>query len=102
MAWAQLVVAARAASDTRIIISGANDLEPGWGPSGTARAWVNGFVATTTERLWNFGSADGCPQKVGGLSCNNGWTIEDVIWVSAQAGPNIVALPQVHTNGGAQ
>ena len=102
VAWAQLVDAARAASDTRIIISGANDLEPGWGPSGQARAWVDGFVASTTQRLWNFGSADGCPQKVGGILCNNGWTIDDVIWVSAQAGPNIVALPQVHTNGGAQ
>jgi hypothetical protein len=102
VAWAQLVAAARAVSDTRIVISGANDLEPGWGPSGQARAWVDGFVASTTERLWNFGSADGCPQKLGGLLCNNGWTIDDVIWVSAQAGPNIVALPQVHTNGGAQ
>ena len=102
VAWAQLVDAARAVSDTRIIISGANDLEPGWGPSGQARAWVDGFVASTTQRLWNFGSADGCPQKAGGLLCNNGWTIDDVIWVSAQAGPNIVALPQVHTNGGAQ
>jgi hypothetical protein len=102
VAWAQLVDAARAVSDTRIIISGANDLEPGWGPSGQARAWVDGFVASTTQRLWNFGSADGCPQKTGGLLCNNGWTIDDVIWVSAQAGPNIVALPQVHTNGGAQ
>lgn len=102
IAWAQLVDAARAVSDTRIIISGANDLEPGWGPSGQARAWVDGFVASTAQRLWNFGSADGCPQKVGGLLCNNGWTIDDVIWVSAQAGPNIVALPQVHTNGGAQ
>lgn len=102
VAWAQLVDAARAVSNSRIIISGANDLEPGWGPSGQARAWVDGFVATTDQRMWNFGSADGCPQKVGGILCNNGWTIDDVIWVSAQAGPNIVALPQVHTNGGAQ
>ena len=102
VAWAQLVDAARAVSNSRIIISGANDLEPGWGPSGQARAWVDGFVATTSQRMWNFGSADGCPQSVGGILCNNGWTIDDVIWVSAQAGPNIVALPQVHTNGGAQ
>ena len=102
IAWAQLVDAARAASDTRIIISGANDLEPGWGPSGQARAWVDGFVATTSQRLWNYGSADGCPQSVGGILCNNGWTIDDLIWVSSQAGPNVIALPQVHTNGGAQ
>jgi len=102
IAWAQLVEAARAVSDSRIIISGANDLEPGWGPSGQARAWVDGFVATTSQRLWNYGSADGCPQSVGGILCNNGWTIDDLIWVSSQAGPNVIALPQVHTNGGAQ
>ena len=102
VAWAQLVDAARVVSDSRIIISGANDLEPGWGPSGQARAWVDGFVATTTQRLWNYGSADGCPQSVGGILCNNGWTIDDVLWVSSQAGSNVIALPQVHTNGGAQ
>ena len=102
IAWAQLVNAARAVSDSRIIISGANDLEPGWGPSGQARAWVDGFVATTSQRLWNYGSADGCPQSVGGILCSNGWTIDDILWVSSQSGPNVIAFPQVHTNGGAQ
>ena len=102
IAWAKIVAAAQAESDPRTIISGSVDLEPGWGPPGQARAWVDGYVRTTNARLWNFGSADGCPQTVGtDLTCNNGWTIDDVLWVSAHAGPNIYAMPQIHTKSGA-
>lgn len=101
--WASLVTAARAAADPRIIISGAVDLEPSWGPPGQARAWVDGWVGASGARLWNFGSADGCPQTVSAdLTCNNGWTIDDVLWVSSHAGPNVVAMPQIHSPGGAQ
>ena len=102
IAWAKIVAAAQAESDPRTIISGSVDLEPGWGPPGQARAWVDGYVRTTNARLWNFGSADGCPQTVStDLTCNNGWTIDDVLWVSAHAGPNIFAMPQIHTKSGA-
>ena len=101
--WAKLVASARTESDPRVVIAGAVDLEPGWGPSGQARAWVDGYVAQTTARLWNFGSADGCPQTFGAdLTCNNGWTIDDVLWVSSHAGPNVLAMPQVHTKTGSQ
>ena len=101
--WSKLVAAARAESDPRVVISGAVDLEPGWGPSGQARAWVDGYVDSTTARLWNFGSADGCPQTFGtDLTCNNGWTVDDVLWVSSHAGPNVLAMPQVHTQSGSQ
>jgi hypothetical protein len=102
VAWAQIVEQARAVSDPRVLISGANDLEPSWGPVAQARAWVSGFVAASPRRLWNFGSADGCPQSVGTLRCNNGWTIDDVLWVSATASPNLVVVPQVHTRSGSQ
>lgn len=102
-AWAALVAAARAESDPRVVIAGAVDLEPGWGPSGQARAWVDGFVAHSQARLWNFGSADGCPQTfTTDLTCNNGWTIDDVLWVSSHAGPNVIAMPQIHTKSGSQ
>lgn len=102
-AWAKLVAAARAESDPRVVIAGAVDLEPGWGPPGQARAWVDGFVDATQARLWNFGSADGCPQTFGAdLTCNNGWTIDDVLWVSSHAGPNVLAMPQIHTQSGSQ
>jgi len=100
--WAKIVMAAQAASDPRTVVSGSVDIEPGWGPPGHARAWVDGYVRTTNARLWNFGSADGCPQTIStDLTCNNGWTIDDVLWVSAHAGPNIYAMPQIHTKSGA-
>ena len=101
--WAGLVASARAESDPRVVIAGAVDLEPGWGPSGQARAWVDGYVRATGARLWNFGSADGCPQTFGAdLTCNNGWTVDDVLWVSSHAGPNVLAMPQIHTKSGSQ
>jgi len=101
--WGRLVEQARAASDPRVAVTGSVDLEPGWGPPGQARAWVDGYVATTRVRLWNFGSADGCPQTVSAkLTCNNGWTIDDVLWVSTHAGPNVLAMPQIHTQSGSQ
>jgi hypothetical protein len=100
--WAQLVKDAKVVAGP--LVSGAVDIEPGWGPPGQARAWVDGFVqAAPDARLWNFGSADGCPQSVSGdLTCNNGWTIDDVLWVSSHAGKNVVAMPQIHTQSGSQ
>ena len=98
--WAALVERARGASDPRIAISGAVDLEPSWGPVAQSRAWVAGYVAATSRRLWNFGSADGCPQTVGAVRCNNGWTIDDVAWVSTEAGPNVWVAPQIFTQSG--
>jgi len=101
--WARMVEQARVASDPRVTVSAAVDLEPGWGPPGQARSWVDGFVRSSSLRLWNFGSADGCPQTVStDLTCNNGWTIDDVLWVSSHAGSNVFAMPQIHTQSGSQ
>lgn len=103
VAWAQMINEVRTVADPRVIISAANDLEPGWGPPGQARAWVDGYVRTTSARMWNFGSADACPQyDINDLTCGNGWTVDDVLWVSSHAGPNVVALPQIHTLSGSQ
>lgn len=101
--WAQVVEQARAIADPRVTVTGAVDIEPGWGPVRQARRWVDGYVASTSVRLWNFGSADGCPQTVSRrVSCNNKWTIDDVLYVSSHAGPNVVAMPQIHTLKGSQ
>lgn len=100
--WAQIVDQARAISDIRVTISGAVDIEPSWGPVRQAKAWVSGFTSVSGRRLWNFGSADGCPQSVGSRRCNNGWTIDDVLWVSTQASPSLVVIPQIHTQNGSQ
>ena len=103
VSWGQMIVGAQTMADPRVSISGAVDIEPGWGPAGNARAWVDGYVSATQIRLWNFGSADGCPQTVSAkFTCNNGWTIDDVLWVNSHAGPNVVAMPQIHTQSGSQ
>lgn len=100
--WAKLLKDARTMIGP--LVTAAVDIEPGWGPSGQARAWVDGFVASAPDvRLWNFGSADGCPQTAGSdITCNNGWSVDDVIWVSSAAGPNVIAMPQIHTQSGSQ
>ena len=101
--WGRMIAGAQTMADPRVSISGAVDIEPGWGPAGNARAWVDGYVSATQIRLWNFGSADGCPQTVSAkFTCNNGWTIDDVLWVNSHAGPNVVAMPQIHTQSGSQ
>ncbi len=101
--WAQVVERTRAIADPRVAVTGAVDIEPGWGPVRQARLWVDGYVASTNVRLWNFGSADGCPQSVSTRrTCNNGWTIDDVLYVSSHAGPNVIAMPQIHTQSGSQ
>jgi hypothetical protein len=101
--WAQVVERTRAIADPRVTVTGAVDIEPGWGPVKQARLWVDGYVSSTSVRLWNFGSADGCPQTVSSrVSCNNGWTIDDVIYVSSHAGPGVIAMPQIHTQSGSQ
>ena len=100
--WGEIVKRASAEAHPRVRISGSVDLEPGWGPAPRARQWVDGYVSVTDIRLWNFGSADGCPQTVGRLTCGNGWTVDDVLWVSSHAGPNVIAMPQIHTQSGSQ
>jgi len=101
--WAQVVERTRAIADPRVAVTGAVDIEPGWGPVRQARLWVDGYVSSSNVRLWNFGSADGCPQTVSSRrTCNNGWTIDDVIYVSSHAGPNVIAMPQIHTQSGSQ
>jgi hypothetical protein len=101
--WGRMIEEAQSFADPRVRITGSVDLEPGWGPAGNARAWVDGYVSATQIRLWNFGSADGCPQSISTkITCNNGWTIDDVLWVSSHAGNNVVAMPQIHTKSGSQ
>jgi hypothetical protein len=101
--WGRMIEESQSFADPRVRITGSVDIEPGWGPAGNARAWVDGYVSATQIRLWNFGSADGCPQSISTkITCNNGWTIDDVLWVSSHAGDNVVAMPQIHTKSGSQ
>ena len=69
---------------SREFVIAANDIEPGYNYSTTTKAWVNnytnyfGSVMTTTIRMYNYGSCDGCayvlPDGTGCPSCYPSFT----------------------------
>jgi hypothetical protein len=84
------------------IAGGGQDFEPGFGQVGPARAWAAAFSANSPRRLYNFGSADGCPPKPApsgrrGGSCNNGWTQSDIYYLSGQQ--NRYPFPEIYYSG---
>jgi hypothetical protein len=82
---------------SQVAVAGASDLELDWNTPATTRAWVNGFIAAGTGASYlNYGDAAGCPPYG---SCNNGWTQEDVYYVSWGASP-AWPLPEIYTTNG--
>lgn len=100
-AWASMVnranirLAAHGYS-SRIDITGANDIEPGWSGPKAARAWVRGYDSINEWPYYNFGGAAGCPPFG---NCLGRWTLEDVWYVSWGAAPAI-PLPEIYTKSG--
>lgn len=79
---------------------GASDMELDWNTPAATRAWINGFAGSAAGRLvYNFGDAAGCP-PAGGV-CNNGWTQEDLWFVSWGALPAF-PFPEVYVQAMAQ
>jgi hypothetical protein len=84
----------------RVAVAGATDAEPSWNTAANTRAWVDGFVGATDRPLMNFGSCDGCPTSLRpNQQPNNGWTVDDIWYISAGA-RNTQALPQIYLTGG--
>lgn len=83
-----------------IEIAGANDIEPGFSATaGESRAWLTGFLAATPGRFVFNGSADGCSPSTAGSSCNNGWRMSDLQWLSGGAAPSrTISLPQIYNS----
>lgn len=88
--WGDVVktVAGDASRDgySNVAVQGAVDAEPGFGPFPHFQGWElgdstgGGYVSQTKALLDDFGSADGCPQKIADYSngkCQNGWTVAD-------------------------
>lgn len=71
---------------------GASDIETGWASAAASRDWVNGYDSANNWRFLNFGDAGGCPPYG---SCNNGWTQEDVWFVSYGSAP-AWPLPEIY------
>lgn len=68
----------------------ASDMEPSWDSPAVTKQLVSGDGAQGWALYYDFGSADGCPQSGSADgTCNNGWHVSDVGYVSYAA----LALP---------
>jgi hypothetical protein len=105
-AWGIMVANVRQYQSTNgysaaILAAGAADIEPDYGGPTKTRKWVDAVDdVANSGLLWNFGSADGCPQfGQGGTACNNGWSQGDIRYVSWGVSPGVPA-PQIYLNNG--
>jgi hypothetical protein len=107
-AWAQMVndlntwIASPPSYADKLSAKGAIDIEPDFNDSVVTRAWADGYTSAFegSSFYYNFGSCDGCP-FTGCPDCipNNGWTQEDVWYVSWGA-TAAFPLPEIYlTNG---
>ena len=85
---------------TRIRAVGGNDIEIAWNTPEASRAWVDGYVSEGLWTMYNLGDAQACP-PIGGPTCDNGWSVEDVWYVSSGA-PLTRAIPQIYVTDGIQ
>jgi hypothetical protein len=72
-----------------VVASGASDMELDWNSPSATRTWGNGYNAAAQYWYNNFGDAAGCPPYG---SCNNGWTQDD-IWYVSWGNPSGMAVP---------
>lgn len=108
--WAQMVntlnswVKGNTLTSGKFLVFGASDIEPGFSTPTVAYDWVNGYTSSwvSPSYLLNYGSADGC--KTSGTittpgTCSNGWTQENVQYVSWGAAPSY-PLPEIYSTAG--
>jgi hypothetical protein len=105
--WGNVVQAvvsnASSSGYSNVVVDGAIDAEPGYGPASHVEGWENGdssgggYVSTTSAEIFDYGSADGCPYSptVGDGSCNNGWLQSDEYDIAWGYSLNL-ALPEIY------
>ncbi len=83
-----------------LVVSGANDIEPGFrGSYAATKAWLSGYLASTSAKFVFNGSADGCAWTVTNRACNNGWSMAGLYYLAGGAAPSrIINLPQIYNN----
>jgi hypothetical protein len=72
----------------------ASDMEPSWDGSTITKELVDGATAKNFTVYYDYGSADGCPTSGNGGSCNNGWSVSTVAYVSFHG--VAVPLPEIY------
>jgi len=90
-----------------VSVAGAGDWEAGFGPFAHLNGWVNGdgsgggYVSTYSVPLFDFGSADGCPQQYGqyqNIQCTGDW-YQSSNWYAAWGWGPAYATPEIYYNG---
>lgn len=77
-------------------VQGAIDIEPNfYGSKTLTRTWVDGYSASLSNNFVNFGAADGCPTSGTG-TCDNGWTLDDMYYVS-WGNAKALAFPEIYS-----
>jgi hypothetical protein len=80
---------------------GASDIEVGWNSPELSKDWLTGYGEGNGTPLLHFGDAAGCPYgDMTGTTCGNGWTQEDVWFVSWGFAPSL-PLPLIYLTNGA-
>ena len=105
-AWAQMVNGLQSALTqtlaSRFAFLAANDIEPSWNTVTDTRNWVQGYASAALHPYLNYGSCDGCPSaQFPTWVPNNGWSLDDIWFVSqgariAQPFPEIYATNGIH------
>jgi hypothetical protein len=67
---------------TRQATAIAVDMEPAWDLRPISNDLVNGANKDYSQFIYDYGSADGCPQSGSAGNCYPGWTTFDVAWAS--------------------
>ncbi len=106
IAWATMVneigdwIKVNPAIASRVSVAGANDMELSWNSVQATRAWMDGYASAYQYPVYNFGSCDSCPYNARpNISPANGWTLNDVLYISWGAKPAF-ALPEIYLFNG--
>lgn len=105
-AWAEMVNRIQAYIETptsyasQIGAGAGNDIELNWNSPSATRNWVNGYTSAGSYPYYNYGACEGCPTATNpGWIPDNGWSLEDVWFVSWGAAP-ANPLPEIYANSG--
>jgi hypothetical protein len=84
----------------QIDIVGSSNIELDWSTPEVARTWVDSYASTARHWLYVVGDCSGCPSSTyPDWSPNNGWTLEDIWYISWKA-PKSFPLPEVYNPAG--
>lgn len=85
------------------------DAEPGFNSYSSSASWLQNYSSSYTRRVYDVGSADGCPESWSGSgtwttgqtstagACQNGWNQDNVSYI-AWGNPAAWPFPEIYTN----